>query len=152
MYYIFSITNVIITGKDESLVLSVWCILCYAQHFKVSQHTKPYKSLCSISSFFLQEYITGSPVPRLEPASSPPLATSSSAPAGWTQCASPAVTPRCATGPRGNAPCPLRQCRAWRCTGRSSSSWPSSCHRWRTSRWLRSQHVFVFTVHFFTFL
>lgn len=37
-------------------------------------------------------------------ASSPPLATSSSAPAGWIQSASPAATPHSATAPRGSVP------------------------------------------------
>lgn len=84
-----------------------------------------------------QEYIIESPAPPPGRASSPPPATSSSAPGGWTRSASPAATPRSATGPRGSGPSPRRPCRTSAPAGLSSSSSPFSQPYWRR----RSQHV-----------
>lgn len=64
-------------------------------------HTHSNPLIMSLMRPFLSSFqgcTTVSPVPHQEPVSSPLLATSSSAPASSTQCASPAVTRRCVMG------------------------------------------------------
>lgn len=74
-------------------------------------------------------------------ASLPPLATSSSAPAGWIQSASPAATPHSATAPRGSVPPTRRQRPPCRRTGLFFFSCSHCCSSyWR--RWC-SRHNFA---------
>lgn len=74
-------------------------------------------------------------------ASSPPLATSSSAPAGWIQSASPAATPHSAMAPRGSVPPTRRQRPPCRRTGLFFFSCSHCCSSyWR--RWC-SRHNFA---------
>lgn len=122
--YSFNLSNQITAGGNESNLFS---LLFAASQSSVTEsgHT------VNVSVCFLQEYIIGSPVPPPGPASSPPLDTSSSAPTGWTQCASPAATRRSATGPGGRDPYRRRRRPA---AGRSFSS---SCRCWCFSLWRR---------------
>lgn len=85
--------------KNRSYLSLITCPHLIVSITHTRTHTNPL--ITSLMRPFLSSFqgcTTVSPAPHQEPVSSPLLATSSSAPASSTQCASPAVTRRCVMG------------------------------------------------------